>query len=78
MLGQPIRLFIFEHFLESGVPPVVEELMGEFSLSRDDATQALRDLEAAHHIALVPGTARILMAFPFSAVAKSGSRWPNT
>lgn len=69
MLGQRMRLFIFEHFLESGVPPVVEKLMGEFTLSRDDATQALRDLEAAHHIALVPGTARILMAFPFSAVA---------
>jgi hypothetical protein len=43
--------------------------MTEFSLSRDQATGLLRELEAARHIALVKGTARILMAFPFSAIA---------
>ena len=69
VLPQRVRLFIFEHFLESGVPPVVEQVMREFTLSREDATAVLRELEAAHHIALVPGTARILMAFPFSAIA---------
>ena len=63
------RLFIFEHFVRHARPPVCEELMNEFSLSRDDATQLLRELETARHIALVPGTARILMAFPFSAIA---------
>jgi len=69
MLQQRVRLFIFEHFLEHAAPPVVEQLMNEFALSRGDATEALTDLEAAHHVALVPGTARILMAFPFSAIA---------
>jgi hypothetical protein len=69
MLLQRVRLFIFEHFLKHAAPPVVEQVMNEFSLSRADATQALIDLEAAHHIALVEGTARILMAFPFSAIA---------
>jgi hypothetical protein len=65
-----VRLSIFEHFLQHARPPVCEELMNEFSLSRDDASQILRDLETARHIALVPGgTARILMAFPFSAIA---------
>jgi hypothetical protein len=64
-----VRLFIFEHFREHATPPVVEGLMGEFSLSRDDTTDVLRALESARHIALVPGTARILMAFPFSSVA---------
>lgn len=64
-----VRLFVFEHFLEHAAPPVVEQLMTEFALRRDRATDALRQLEAARHIALVPGTARILMAFPFSAVA---------
>ena len=68
-LAQRVRLFIFEHFLEGGVPPVVEQLMREFTLSRDDASAVLRELEAAHHLATVPGTARILMAFPFSAIA---------
>ena len=69
MLPQRVRLFIFEHFLEHGAPPVVEAVMRAFSLSREAATDVLRDLEAARHIALVPGTARILMAFPFSAIA---------
>ena len=64
-----MRLFIFEHFLEHAAPPVVEQVMGTFSLSRAGATDALGGLEAARHIALVPGTARILMAFPFSAIA---------
>ena len=43
--------------------------MSRFSIARDDATALLRDLESARHIALVPGTTRILMAFPFSAIA---------
>ena len=68
-LLQQLRLRIFEHFLESAAPPVVEDLMVEFGLSRDDVTDALHELVAARHIALVPGTDRILMAFPFSAVA---------
>ena len=68
-LAPRVRQFIFEHFLEHAAPPVVEQVMGTFSLSRDEATDVLRDLETARHIALVPGTARILMAFPFSAIA---------
>ena len=68
-LPQHVRKFIFDHFLDHAVPPVVEQVMTEFSLSRDKATDVLRTLEAARHIALVKGTARILMAFPFSAIA---------
>lgn len=68
-LQQRVRLFVFEQFLEHAAPPVVEQVMTEFSLSRDDATEVFDDLQAARHIALVPGTARILMAFPFSAIA---------
>ncbi len=68
-MPQQARLFVFEHFREHGVPPVVEQLMTEFTLSRDDAVGVLGELESARHIALVPGTARILMAFPYSAIA---------
>ncbi len=64
-----VRLFIFEHFLTHTQAPVVEELMGEFSLPRETITAILDELVAARHIALVPGSARILMAFPFSAIA---------
>ena len=69
MLPARVRKFIFDYFLEHGAAPVVEQVMTEFSLSRDGASEVLRSLEAARHIALVKGTARILMAFPFSAMA---------
>lgn len=68
-LPATVRKFIFDHFLEHSAPPVVEQLMTEFALSRDEASQVLHDLEAARHIALVKGIDRILMAFPFSAIA---------
>ena len=68
-LRKRIRKAIFDHFLAHSAPPVVEELMTAYSLSREAAAGVLNDLQAARHIALVKGTARILMAFPFSAVA---------
>ena len=63
-----VRLSIFERFLRDGQAPTVEELMTEFSLPRDKVTGILEELAVARHIALVPGSARILMAFPFSAI----------
>jgi len=68
-LDQRIRLFIYEHFAEHGSPPVVEQLMTWFDVSRADAVDVLHRLADARHVALVKGTARILMAFPFSAIA---------
>lgn len=67
-LAANVRKHIFEHFLATGAAPVVEELMTAFSLQRDQVVELLHDLEEARHIALVPGSARILMAFPFSAI----------
>jgi hypothetical protein len=63
-----IRKAIFDRLVEHGTPPVTEELMTEFGLSRGEAGDVLHRLEAARHISLVPRTERILMAFPFSAV----------
>lgn len=68
-LAAIVRKQIFDRFVETAAPPLVEELMPAFSLSRAEATQVLKDLEQARHIALVRGSARILMAFPFSAIA---------
>ena len=68
-LAQRVRRFIFDSFLERSTPPVVEEVMTAFGLSRDEAIGIFRELDAARHIALVRGTARILMAFPFAAIA---------
>jgi hypothetical protein len=68
-LAQRVRLHVYEHFAEHARPPVVEELMSRFGLPRDETVATLRELEQARHVALVKGTARILMAFPFSAIA---------
>ena len=68
-LDQRVRLSIFQRLTDTGRPPVVEELMTEFDLTRSDAIAVLARLAEARHIALVEGTARILMAFPFSGIA---------
>lgn len=63
-----VRKFVFDHFREHAVPPLLEQIMQRFSLSRAQADEVLHALQDAHHIALVRGTQRILMAFPFSAI----------
>jgi len=68
-LGQQVRKYVFDHFLDFSVPPVVEQIMKRFRLGRGQAVEVLQWLETARHVRLVPGTQRILMAFPFSAVA---------
>ena len=68
-LPKHVRKFVFDHFRERSTPPVLEDVMRRFSLGRDEAYRVLQDLESARHVRLVPGTQRILMAFPFSAVA---------
>jgi hypothetical protein len=67
-LAQRVRLHIYEFFLERARPPAAEELMTQFGLSRDEAVDVLRELADSRSVALVSGTARILMAWPFSGV----------
>jgi hypothetical protein len=68
-LTQRVRLFVYEHFLEHAVPPLVEQLMAEFDLTRAETVAVLREVAEARGVAVVKGTSRILMAWPFSAVA---------
>jgi hypothetical protein len=63
-----MRKYIFDHFLEQSTPPTLEEAMRKFGLSRKEAFARFKEVEADHHILLVPGTQRILMANPYSAV----------
>jgi len=64
-----IRKYIFDHFFEYTTAPPLEEVMQRFKLTRKEAFNRFKELEAEHHIHLVPGTQRILMANPFSAVS---------
>ncbi len=59
---------MFDHFLQHSRPPVLEEVMQKFKLSREEAHNSLQKLDTAHHLKLLSGTQRILMAWPFSAV----------
>ncbi len=63
-----VRKYIFDHFFEYTTPPPLEEVMQRFMLTRKEAVEAFHELEADHQIALVPGTQRILMANPYSAI----------
>ena len=67
-LQKNVRKYIFEHFEEHAIAPVLEQIMQKFGLDRTSAFNALVDLQSARHIALLPGTQRILMAFPFSSI----------
>ena len=68
-LAQRVRQRIYEHFLATSRPPLVEELMTEFSLTRAETVAVIRDLVETRGVAVVKGTSRILMAWPFSAIA---------
>lgn len=67
--ARDIRKLIYDRFRETSRPPVVEEIMERFTLHRRRVVDILRELESARQLALVPGTERILMAHPFSAIA---------
>ena len=64
-----VRKYIFDHFFEYTTAPPLEEVMQRFKLTRKEAFQIFRELEADHHILLVPETQRILMANPYSAIS---------
>jgi len=64
-----VRWAVFQVCLEKGLPPSVEQLMAELGKPRDAVEASLDRLDAARHLKLVPGTRRILMAFPFSGIA---------
>jgi len=68
-LAQRVRLAIYEHFLAQAEPPLVEQLMRDFEMTRAETVAVLRDLAETRGIAVVKGTSRILMAWPFSAIA---------
>jgi hypothetical protein len=63
-----LRKFVFDYFYEHARAPVLEEMVQSFGLSRKEAYEGLRLLEADHHILLLPGTQRILMANPYSGI----------
>jgi len=68
MLHRQVRKFAYDRFRETSQPPVAEEIAKQFSLDREEAAATLQSMQAERILALVPGTVRILMAHPFSAL----------
>lgn len=64
-----MRTSVVRFFLDQGYAPGVEEMAQRLGVSRDDALASFRRLEGAHQLKLLPGTDRLLMVFPFSAIA---------
>ena len=67
-LQKTVRKYVYDYFLEKERAPVIEEIMEKFRLDRIKAHQVLLGIEQSHNLSLVPGTQRILMAHPFSAI----------
>ena len=67
-LSKHVRKFVFDYFYEHSRAPVLEEIMEHFHVNREQAYSLLQGLEVSHHILLLPGTQRILMANPFSSI----------
>lgn len=67
-LTRDVRKFIYDHFRDTARAPVVEEIMSRFGLPREDVASVLKALESERQLVLLPGTGRILMAHPFSAI----------
>jgi hypothetical protein len=69
LIDEPrLRHFIFERCLAQEHPPVIEESITAFSVSREECRTALLNLESQRLLVLLPGTDRILMAHPFSGI----------
>jgi DNA-binding transcriptional MocR family regulator len=63
------RTFVYTWFAEHARAPEVRDLAERFDISHDQAGQALRALHERHALFLEPGTVKIRMANPFSAIA---------
>lgn len=64
-----VRQFVLNHFLEHTTAPAAEEIAGFLRIPLPRAKEALGRLDSGHHLKLLEGTFRILMAFPFSALS---------
>ena len=84
-LDAEIRLWIYQHFADSGHAPDLFQTASQFEITLEDVAEALHLLQTeAEALVLIPGTSFIWMAEPFSAVptaflVRSGSRqwWGN-
>ena len=66
-VDRDVRLFVYEHFLDAGQPPSVDEVATALSLPPADVEASFRRLAESHVLVFAPGTRTIWMANPLSA-----------
>lgn len=62
-----VRHDIYRRFMHEARPPTPAETAGELGVSVAEVERSRHRLEAAHVLALKPGSAQVWMAHPFSA-----------
>ena len=67
-LDDQIRLALYERFVADGEPPTPDDVAAVLDIPPEDAEAAYRRLAEAKVIVLMPGTTRVWMANPLSAV----------
>lgn len=63
-----VRAFVYGHFAETTRAPQVDDIAQHFGMSPEHAAEMLRLLHERHALFLEPGTTRIRLANPFSAI----------
>jgi hypothetical protein len=63
-----IRKFIYDRFRDTSHPPLAQHIVDRFGIPRPGVVAALRSLQEERQLTLIPGTDRIFMAHPFSAL----------
>lgn len=83
-LDRGVRHYIYRQLAGTGTAPTVGEIAAALELARRDVEASLRRLADGRALVLAPGTHRIRMAHPFSAVptaypVETGERryWAN-
>ena len=65
---QTVRLEIYEHLVETGTAPKIDDLASHLGVPRKQIDSSLQRLASNHALVLFPDTQEIWMAHPFSAV----------
>ena len=68
-LLRDVRLFIYNHLIETSMAPSVDETAAALSRPSGEVDDAYRELAKGRAIVLQPGSTTIWMAMPFANVA---------
>ena len=66
--ARKVRKFIYDTIVETAHPPIAQHVASYFNISRPEVVQVFHRLQHERQLTLIPGTDRIFMAHPFSAL----------